>query len=610
MRTGPVHRARKLHLHHRLVPARSYTYYPAGNLLTDSYRNIFQSTMGRANLPFTLMKDIQGAQYREAYLYNTADQRIYKEEDRYAQGSWVSQVVTSEFHLLDAGGHDLGVLDLNTGKWEWYIFGAQRFAKLTPANDQQPAFVSTDLSGLAPEPKPGEVELENLLNCLGSLVGNTQLYPLTLVRYKTGETEPVKYDEQSVFNAIPASAQATIIPVDRPLSFRSGKDRLTLSTDPRSSYSIDALMKMAMQRNGPISFPFAYTYPANTALNKVTYYEHDHLGNLRVAFTPVVDCSNPTGTEPDPGLNHPNSSFTLDQVVDYFPYGKILRQYVASGGPERYLTTQHERDQETGLDYRGARYYDSDVARFLSLDPKAYEYLNVSPYNYVGGNPISLIDPDGRGWWDVIVGGATAVAENAGVSPLLVASVKVLAAPTLSNVQDFQRGQILGDHASYALGTMMEIDGARNVATGLLMDESAGASLVLTGGLDAEVAVPVAAVGGVAIAVGTGEGLLGTTMVQNARQNLMAGRGSNKRTPDKGEHGPNGPAQGDHTVVDQNGSTTYTANPRNPSGWDEVKRTDVKGRPHTNPDGTVVPTPHTKEKGTRGIRPSVKGKDY
>lgn len=396
MRTGPVHRARKLHLHHRLEPVRNYTYDPAGNLLTDSYRTIFQSTMGRANLPFTLMKGPQGAQYREAYLYNTADQRIYKEEDRYAQGSVVSQEVTSEFHLLDAGGHDLGVLDLNTGKWEWYIFGAQRFAKLTPANDQQPAFVSTDLSGLAPEPKPGEVELENLLNCLGSLVGNTQLYPLTLVRYKTGETEPVKYDEQSVFNAIPASAQATIIPVGHPLSFRSGKDRLTLSTDPRSSYSIDALMKMAMQRNGPISFPFAYTYPANTALNKVTYYEHDHLGNLRVAFTPVVDCSNPTGTEPDPGLNHANSSFTLDQVVDYFPYGKILRQYVASNGPERYLTTQHERDQETGLDYRGARYYDSDVARFLSLDPKAADYASWSPYNYVMGNPISLTDPTGR----------------------------------------------------------------------------------------------------------------------------------------------------------------------------------------------------------------------
>ena len=77
---------------------------------------------------------------------------------------------------------------------------------------------------------------------------------------------------------------------------------------------------MASQRTDPISFPFAYTYPANTRLNKVTYYEHDHLGNLRVAFTPVVDCLNPTGTASDPLLNHANSSFTLEQVVDYYAF--------------------------------------------------------------------------------------------------------------------------------------------------------------------------------------------------------------------------------------------------------------------------------------------------
>jgi RHS repeat-associated protein len=95
-------------------------------------------------------------------------------------------------------------------------------------------------------------------------------------------------------------------------------------------------------------------------------------------------------------LNHANSSFTLEQVVDYFPYGKVLRQFVNAGGPERYMTTQHERDQETGLDYRGARYYDSDVARFLGLDPAQAEYPAWSSYSYVMGNPVSLIDPDGR----------------------------------------------------------------------------------------------------------------------------------------------------------------------------------------------------------------------
>jgi hypothetical protein len=51
---------------------------------------------------------------------------------------------------------------------------------------------------------------------------------------------------------------------------------------------------------------------------------------------------------------------------------------------------------ETGLDYRGARYYDSDVARFLSLDPLAAKFAEWSDYNYVLGNPVMLVDLDGR----------------------------------------------------------------------------------------------------------------------------------------------------------------------------------------------------------------------
>jgi len=85
-------------------------------------------------------------------------------------------------------------------------------------------------------------------------------------------------------------------------------------------------------------------------------------------------------------------------MIDYYPYGKILREY-HEGETERYLTTQHERDEETGLDYRGARFYDADIARFNSLDPLAADFAAVNAYSYVMGNPISLIDPDGKAPW-------------------------------------------------------------------------------------------------------------------------------------------------------------------------------------------------------------------
>jgi len=88
---------------------------------------------------------------------------------------------------------------------------------------------------------------------------------------------------------------------------------------------------------------------------------------------------------------------TVENIsTDYYPYGKVLREYQPKA--EKYITTHHERDTETGLDYRGARYYDADVARFLSLDPAAMQFPTFSAYNYVAGNPIMFIDPDGRIW--------------------------------------------------------------------------------------------------------------------------------------------------------------------------------------------------------------------
>jgi hypothetical protein len=48
------------------------------------------------------------------------------------------------------------------------------------------------------------------------------------------------------------------------------------------------------------------------------------------------------------------------------------------------------------LDYRGARYYDSEYGRFLSVDPEANIYPSISSYVYVADNPIIFVDPDGK----------------------------------------------------------------------------------------------------------------------------------------------------------------------------------------------------------------------
>ena len=59
---------------------------------------------------------------------------------------------------------------------------------------------------------------------------------------------------------------------------------------------------------------------------------------------------------------------------------------------ERFEFTGKELD-ESDLHYFNARYYDSSIGRFLSVDPMEDE----PPYQYVYNNPMNYVDPTGKG---------------------------------------------------------------------------------------------------------------------------------------------------------------------------------------------------------------------
>lgn len=62
--------------------------------------------------------------------------------------------------------------------------------------------------------------------------------------------------------------------------------------------------------------------------------------------------------------------------------------------------TGKERDKETGYGYFSARYMDHELmTMWLSVDPMADKYPNISPYNYCHWNPVVMVDPNGMDDW-------------------------------------------------------------------------------------------------------------------------------------------------------------------------------------------------------------------
>jgi RHS repeat-associated protein len=91
---------------------------------------------------------------------------------------------------------------------------------------------------------------------------------------------------------------------------------------------------------------------------------------------------------------------------DYLPFGEELGGQGGrttalgyAGDTVRQKFTHKERDNETGLDYFGARYYASVQGRFTSADPGPFVVADPQSWNrygYVQNNPLKFTDPTGR----------------------------------------------------------------------------------------------------------------------------------------------------------------------------------------------------------------------
>jgi RHS repeat-associated protein len=95
----------------------------------------------------------------------------------------------------------------------------------------------------------------------------------------------------------------------------------------------------------------------------------------------------------------------VHEHYEHLPFGESWVEQTSGSDPSAHRFRGRELDQETGLQYVGARYYDPRTTRWLSTDPALAEYMlgdgvgdprNLSTYAYVFNSPGNYVDPDGR----------------------------------------------------------------------------------------------------------------------------------------------------------------------------------------------------------------------
>ena len=87
------------------------------------------------------------------------------------------------------------------------------------------------------------------------------------------------------------------------------------------------------------------------------------------------------------------------QHIEYVPFGEVFIEERNSIWNTPYLFNAKEFDEETGLYYYGARYYDPRLSLWISTDPLQEKYYGISTYCYAYNNPIRYVDPTGMEGW-------------------------------------------------------------------------------------------------------------------------------------------------------------------------------------------------------------------
>ena len=119
---------------------------------------------------------------------------------------------------------------------------------------------------------------------------------------------------------------------------------------------------------------YGYSLPVPLREDECYYYHSDHLGSTSY----VTD-----------------SEGVATQFVCYIPFGEAFVDEHTTRPSMPYKFNGKEQDEQTGLLYYGARYYEPKECRFYGVDPLAEKYPNMGGYVYCANNPVRYVDLNG-----------------------------------------------------------------------------------------------------------------------------------------------------------------------------------------------------------------------
>ena len=169
------------------------------------------------------------------------------------------------------------------------------------------------------------------------------------------------------------------------VNIRERPRRIPYAGNEADGVTIDYKAKYSQQlqsiKDNYKAFDLPYNGKDNDDYEKMQFYYHpDHLGSSSYIT---------------------NFDGEVSQHIEYVPFGEVFIEERNNTWNTSYLFNAKEFDEDMGMYYYGARYYEPRLSLWMSTDPRSEEAPEASSYTYSHNAPTGRVDFDGK--WDIKV---------------------------------------------------------------------------------------------------------------------------------------------------------------------------------------------------------------